>query len=571
LENVDFARVFDEIADLLEILEANPFRVRAYRMAARRVESWREPIAAVAERGAKALAEIPGIGEDLAAKIVELAGTGRLAFLEELRRKVPAGLAAMLRVPGLGPKRTRMLWKRLGVEDLDGLAKAARAGRLRELPGFGEKLAAKVLSGVRAVRASASRTKIVDADAYVASLLRHLEGARGTVAIEVAGSWRRRRETVGDLDVVAACREGSDLKERFLGNPDVAEVLATGPTRASVRLRSGLQVDLRTVSPESFGAALHYFTGSKAHNIAVRKIARGRGLKVNEYGVFRGARRVGGRTEREVFAAAGMAFVPPELREDRGEIEAARARKLPRLLAPEDIRGDLQMHSTWSDGEASVAAMAEACRARGYAYMAITDHGPTLRIARGLSPADFRKQYREVDRLNARLRGFRVLKSAEVEILPDGSLELRDDLLDAMDVVLASVHTSREMPRAAMTRRIVRALASGRVHVLAHPTGRLVNARAPYAVDLPEVFRAAAGEGVLLELNAHPDRLDLPDVDARAAKDAGCRFVISTDAHRPADLAFMRYGVDQARRAWLTKADVANTRPLREFLDLLRR
>jgi DNA polymerase (family 10) len=569
VENLEFARVFAEIADLLEIQEANPFRVRAYRNAARTLESLPESVESLLAAGEN-LAKLPGIGKDLAEKIAELSRTGKLKFLAELEKEVPASLLDIARIPGLGPKRTRQLWKELGVTTLARLERALKGGKVAKLKGFGKVMQQRIREGIDAVRAHAGRFKLAEADAYAGALLAHLKKAKGVVALEVAGSYRRRRETVGDLDILATGKRGCDVIDRFVAYEAVAEVLAEGRTKASVRLRSGLQVDLRLVDEKSYGAALYYFTGSKAHNIALRKLARARGLKINEYGVFKGERRRGGATEEEVSAAVDLPWIPPELREDRGEIDAARAGELPKLVELKHIRGDLQMHTYYTDGEASVEEMAEACRERGYEYLAITDHSRAVRVAGGLQPAAFRRQYREIDKVQKKLDGIRILKSAEIDILPDGKLDLPDKLLAEMDVVVVSVHSAFRLGKVAMTKRIVKALRHPRVHILAHPTGRLINEREPYAVDLEEVVKVAREEGVLLEINAHPDRLDLSDVHARLAKDSGARLVISTDAHHVGDLAFMRYGVDQARRAWLEKNDVANTLPLAKFLKALR-
>jgi len=571
MENLDVARAFDEIADLLEIKGANPFRVRAYRNAARVIGALPQSVASMLKDDGRALEELPGVGEDLANKIVELAGKGRLRFLDDLRKEVPRTLLDVLHVKGLGPKRTRKLWKDLRVKSLGDLEKVARRGRLADLEGFGAKTQAKVLEGIAELRARAGRVRLAEADTYALPLLEYLRGAKGLADLEIAGSYRRRRETVGDLDILATTAKGSDVMERFVHYPEVESVVARGRTKSSVRLRSGLQVDLRLVDRKSYGAALQYFTGSKAHNVKIRGLAQKRGLKINEYGVFRKDKLVAGRTEAEVYAAVKLPLIPPELREDRGEIEAAAEGKLPDLLEPGDIRGDLQMHTTRSDGRDKLEDMVKACRKRGYAYMAVTDHSPTVRIAGGLKPADFARQYAEIDRLQRRVKGIRILKSAEVEILEDGTLDLPDATLARMDVVLATVHTKMEMPRKEMTRRIVTALRNSPVQILGHPTGRLLNRREPYAVDMEEVVAVAREEGVLLELDSHPERMDLNDVHLRLARDAGAKVVISTDAHAVEDLEFMRYGVEQARRGWLSKADVANTLPLGRFLKLLRR
>ncbi len=570
MENIDYARAFTEIADLLELQGANPFRVRAYRNAARTIETLSQSIDSLLEDEEASLEDLPGIGKDLAAKILELHETGELQFLNELREEVPVSLIQIMRIPGLGPKRAKQLWDALDITSVDDLEETARNGRLLELPGFGETLQARVLKGIEQLKARVERFKLSEADTYAQPLLAYLKQVEGLVDLEIAGSYRRRVETVGDLDILATTAKGSPIMGRFVEYPAVAEVLAKGPTKSSVRLRSGLQVDLRLVPRESYGAALYYFTGSKAHNIAIRGIARERGLKVNEYGVFKGDRLICGATEEEVFASIDLPWIPPELREDRGEIQAAREGRLPKLVQLKDIRGDLQMHSRYSDGKPSVEELVEACRKRGYKYMAVTDHTPALAMS-GVKPSELKKQYREIDRLQQKYDDIRILKSAEVDILADGSLDLDDSLLELMDVVVISVHTRFNMSRAQMTERITRAMRHPKVNILAHPTGRLINRRDPYPVDIEEIVRVAREEGVMLELNAQPERLDLRDIYVQMAKEAGAMIVISTDAHRINELDYMRYGVDQARRGWLDRGDVANTRTLKQFLKLLKK
>lgn len=566
VENAEVARLLRETADLLDLSGANPFRIRAYRNAARVVEELPRPAAAIAEAELDAL---PGIGEDLAGKIHEAATTGRLRALAALERKVPAGLAALLQVQGLGPKRVRELHRRLRVRTLEDLAAAIAKGRVRRLKGFGIRSEEKLRQALAARPAGAPRVLRAVAAQYGGSLLTYLRRVRGVDRAELAGSYRRCRETVGDLDILVIATDAARVVDRFTAYPGAAEVLAAGPTRAAIRLRSGLQVDLRVLDGASYGAGLYYFTGSKAHNVAVRRRAQEMGLKVNEYGVFRGARRIAGRTETEVARAVGLPLIPPELREDQGEIEAALAGTLPGLVRLEDLRGDLQMHTTASDGRDSLEAMAEAARARGYAYMAVTDHSPAVRVAGGLDRAGFRRQWRRIDRLNASFRGFSILKGAEVDILADGSLDLDDDTLAELDIVLVSLHSRLDLPAREQTRRVVRALRHASVDILAHPTGRLIGRRPPAAFDLRQVVRAAVEHGVMLEVNAQPDRLDLDDAACRLAADLGATFTISTDAHSAGDLDLMRWGVDQARRGWLSADRVANARPLPALRRLL--
>lgn len=546
--------------------------MRAYRNAARVVADLPESVESMLASG-RDLAELPGIGRDLAGKIAEIARTGRLGLLDEVAARTPPGLTELAALPGLGPKRARALHDELGITTLEGLAEAARAGAVRGLRGFGRLTEERILEALGALgrRAPAEqRIPLAAAERAAAPLVEHLRAARGLTALAVAGSFRRRRETVRDLDLVAACREGSDVIDRLVAFPGVEEVLARGTTRSTVRLASGLQVDLRVVPEESLGAALHYFTGSKAHNIATRRLAIERGLKLNEYGVFRDGRYVAGRTEEEVYRAVGLPYIPPELRESRGEIEAAQAGDLPLLVEEGDIVGDLHAHTTASDGASSLREMAEAARARGYEYLAVTDHARRRDAAQGRT-GWLARQMEEIDRLNAELDGIVLLKSAEVDILADGSLALPDALLERLDLAVCAIHSSLALPRERQTARVLRAMESPYLSILAHPTGRKIGRRKPSELDMERVLEAARERGCVVELNAQPARLDLDDVHCRMAKEMGVRVAISTDAHRAAELGLMRFGVDQARRGWLERDDVVNTLPLEELMALLRR
>jgi DNA polymerase (family 10) len=569
MENIEVAKAFDEVADLLDIQGANPFRVRAYRNAARTIGTLGTSVESMLAKNGHTLEELPGIGADLAGKIADLCRTGKLPLLGELTKKTPESLVTLLRLPGVGPKRARLIYTKLGVRTLSQLEKAARAGKLSELPGLGEATEQAILKGIAQDRVHQARVPIALAEAYVHPIIEALRATPGTHQVEIAGSLRRRAETVGDVDILVSADSESDVADRFVGDAAVQRVLAHGPTRCSVVLRSGLQVDLRIVPEESFGAALHYFTGSKAHNIAVRTLGVKRHLKINEYGIFRGHRRVAGREEAEVFRAVGLPWIPPELREHRGELEAARARRLPHLVTVDDIRGDLQMHTTYTDGKHTLAEMARACAARGYEYIAFTDHTKAVRVAGGLTRAGFRRQFREIEKVQKTLDRLTILKGAEVDILDDGSLDLDAGTLAELDVVVVSVHSRFNMAKAAMTRRIVRALQHPRVHILGHPTGRLIGKRDPYAIDMAAVVKAARDHGVMLEINAQPERLDLDDLQATMARESGVQLVISTDAHRIEELDAMRYGVDQARRGWCEAKDIANTLRLDAFMKLL--
>jgi DNA polymerase (family 10) len=569
LENIQIAKTFEEVADLLEIQGANPFRVRAYRTAARTIGTLGAPVETMLKNDAHALEELPGIGADLAGKICRMCRTGELPLLTQLARKTPESLVAMLRIPGVGPKRAELIYKKLHVKTLAQLEKAARAGRLSELRGMGKTIEQSILRGIDQDKAHVGRVPLADAEAYVRPLVERLRAAPGVEELEVAGSLRRRSETVGDVDILVASSQAPAVAEAFLGYDDVRQVLARGETKCSVALRSGLQVDLRIVPRSSYGAALHYFTGSKPHNIAVRLLGVKRHLKINEYGIFRGSRQIGGRTEHEVFEAVGLPWIPPELRENHGEIEAAREGRLPTLVELADIRGDLQMHTDATDGKDTLAGMVAACAARGYEYIAVTDHTKAVRVAGGLTKSGFHRQSRAIDAIRRRVSKPVVLKGAEVDILDDGSLDLDDETLAEFDIVIVSVHSRFDMPKAEMTRRIVRALQHPRVHILGHPTGRLIGKREPYPLEMPDIIKAARDYGVMLEINAQPDRLDLNDLHVQMAREAGVRLVINTDAHRIQELECMRYGVDQARRGWCEAKDVANTYSLRAFRKLL--
>ncbi|VTZ25062.1 DNA polymerase type-X / 3'-5' exodeoxyribonuclease [Methylocella tundrae] len=512
---------------------------------------------------------MPGIGKDLAGKIAAIVTTGKFDLLESLKDELPGDLGEIAALPGLGPKRVKLLYDKLGVRSIEDLYRAAKAGRLRELRGFGPKSEAKLLAAL-AKPPSQKRFKLAMAEAEAEALVSFLRPGLDKARVVVAGSYRRRRDTVGDLDILVAAHRNAAVGDRLSKYENVANVLAHGPTRTTVVLRSGLQVDLRVVPEQSYGAALMYFTGSKAHNIARRALANERGWKLNEYGLFDGERRIAGATEEDVYGKLDLAFVPLELREDRGEVVLAKKKRLPKLVSLSDIRGDLHVHSEWSDGTVPIADMAAAARERGYAYMAITDHSQRVTIAHGLDPARLSRQIDEVDRLNDELEGFVVLKGVEVDILADGRLDLPDKILSRLDVVVAAVHYKFDLSRQSQTERIIRAMDNRNMSILAHPTGRLIGEREPYDVDMERVIAAARERGCHLEVNAEPERLDLTDVHAQAAKSMGVKVAISTDAHTTAALGYMRFGVDQARRGWLESGDVINTRPLGELKKLLK-
>jgi DNA polymerase (family 10) len=560
VHNADIARCFDEIADLLELSDENPFRVRAYRNAARIVGELTLDVAQALGEG-RELPKLPGIGPDLQGKMREIAAGGTCKLLEQLRRRFPPGITELLALPGLGPKRVRALHsKRIG--SLAELERAARAGRLRGIAGFGEKTERRVLEAAGAHRSKARRFRLADAAQYAEPYAKYLGGV-------VAGSYRRMKETVGDLDFVLCTDKPAPAIARFVRYGEVKEILAQGTTQARVVLQCGLQCDLRVVPRESLGAALHYFTGSKAHNIALRRLGLERGLKINEYGVWRRARRIAGETEESVYAAVGLPYIAPELREEAGELEAARRGELPRLIELADLRGDLHAHTKATDGRNTLREMALAAGARGLEYLAITEHSRRVAMAHGLDPRRLARQADEIERLNALLQGITLLKGIEVDILEDGALDLPQAVLAKLDLVVGAVHSKLGLPRARQTERILAALDNPHFTILAHPTGRLINERAAYDVDMLAIVRKARRRGIALELNAHPDRLDLTDVHCRMAKDEGVLVAISSDAHSTDGLDMLRYGLGQARRGWLEKKDVLNARALGELRRLI--
>ena len=568
--NSDVAEIFNRVADLLEIEGANEFRVRAYRNAARTISTLSDNVADRVKEG-EDLTEMEGIGEDLAAKIEEIVKTGDLKQLEEIEQRTPPALAEMLDIAGLGPKRVQKLYKVLDITSMEELRQAAEAHRIRELEGLGETIEQKVLDDLEAMDQHEERTRLDVAEERVEPLVAYLEEIEGVQQVAVAGSYRRHKETVGDLDILATGSEGEQIINHFVNYEDVKTILSQGETRSSVELRTGLQVDLRVVAEDSYGAALLYFTGSKAHNIALRNMALDQDLKINEYGVYQGEERIAGKTEKEIYDLFDLPVFEPELREDRGEIEAAARGTLPDLITLEDIRGDLQMHTQASDGHDTLKEMAQAARDLGYEYIAITDHSARVAVTQGLDADSLSRRIDEIDQLSEEMEELRILKGIEVDILEDGSLDLPDESLANLDVVIAAVHVKFDLPREKQTERIIRAMDNPHVHILAHPTGRIIGDRQPYALDMERLMEAAQERGCVLEVNAHPDRLDLNDIHCKMAKELGVKIAISTDAHRVNHLRMMRYGIGQARRGWLEPKDVVNTRSWSDLADILKR
>jgi len=570
VHNADIAAIFEEIADLLEILNENPFRIRAYRNAARQVEGMGVPLADLVAKG-EDLTELPGIGDDLSAKIEEIVKTGKCQALVKLRKQLPPTITELLKIPGLGPRRVRTLHDQLKVKSVAQLAKAAKAGLIRALEGFGAKTENTILEALAAHATGTKRYKLAIAGQYAEPLCATLAKVKGVRQAVIAGSYRRGRETVGDLDLLVTATDAAAVMQRFITYDEVAKVVSKGTTRSTVVLKCGLQVDLRVVEPESYGAALQYFTGSKTHNVEIRKRAQAKKLKINEYGVFRGETRIAGDSEESVYKSVGLPWIPPELRENRGEIEAALRKKLPRLVERGDLRGDLHAHTRATDGHNSLKEMAEAARERDLEYLAITEHSRRLTVAHGLDVKRLRQQMEEIDRLNQTLKGIVLLKGIEVDILEDGSLDLPDDVLGELDLVIGAVHSNFKLSRAKQTRRILKAMDHPHFTILAHPSGRLIGSREPYDVDMLRIIRHARGRGCYLELNAHPERLDLLDVHCQLAKEEGVKVAISSDAHATGDFDYLDFGIRQARRGWLERSDVLNAGRLAELRALLRR
>jgi DNA polymerase (family X) len=570
MQNIEVARIFEEVADLLEIQSANPFRVRAYRNAARTIGDLAEPVSSILADTSRSLEEIGGIGKDLAGKIKTIVESGSLPQLEELRKEVPHGVREMLRIPGLGPKKAGALFKELHLTTLDMLKAAAESGQVAELKGFGKKTAQAILEGLANLEQAGQRVYLSEAKALADAIVADLRRVPGVKQVEAAGSLRRRRETVGDLDVLATAADSSAAMDALAAHPLVEKVLARGDTKQRVRLRSGLELDLRVVPEDSYGAALQYFTGSKPHNIVMRRRAQERGLKINEYGVFRGEKAVAGRTEEELYQAVDLPWIPPELREDRGEFDLAQLGKLPRLIEAADIRGDLHMHTTASDGAATIREMAEAAKARGLAYIAITDHSKRVSMANGLDEKRLRAHWKAIEKVRREVTGIEILRGVECDILEDATLDLPDDVLAEADWVVAVLHYGLKQPREQIMKRLMTAIRSPSVSVLGHLTGRMIGKRPPADLDLPLVLKAAADHGVMIEINAHPSRLDIDDTGAAMARDLGIPIVISTDAHSVVGFDVLQYGIYQARRAGLEAKDVANTKPWPQFKKLLR-
>ncbi|KAF0146006.1 MAG: DNA polymerase (family X) [Nitrospirae bacterium] len=569
MKNQEIADIFNEIADLLEIKGENPFRIRAYRRAGQNIEALAKDVTALS---GDELLDIPGIGHDLAEKIQEYIKTGRIKSLEDIKEEVPGGLAALLSVPGLGPKTAKLLYEKLKIKNVDELEKLAREHKVSGLPGIKEKTEENILRGIEMLKRGKERQPLGRVLPIASEIVEQLGKATHVEKINIAGSLRRMKDTVKDIDILATSKNPHDVMKAFVHLPHVKEILMHGPTKSSIVIKQGLQVDLRVVEDESYGAALAYFTGSKEHNIRLREMAVKKGLKINEYGIFREKdnKKLGGKDEEDTYRILGLQYVFPELREDRGEIEAAQKNALPHLVEPGDIKGDLHVHTRQSDGSHTLEELIDAARGRGYEYIAITDHSKGLGIARGLSEERLMEEKKEVDSLNKKLRGFKLLMGIEVDIKSDGRMDFDDDILSKMDIVVASIHSGFRQPEEQLTKRIVSAMKNPYVSIIAHPTGRLIGERDAYEIDMEQVLTMASKTGTALEINAYPLRLDLSDVYVKQAKELGVKFAISTDTHVITQFDFMHYGVSIARRGWLEKKDVLNTLKYEQLMKALK-
>ncbi|NCO67560.1 MAG: DNA polymerase III [Nitrospirae bacterium CG_4_9_14_3_um_filter_41_27] len=570
MKNQEIAEVFNDIADLLEIKGENPFRIRAYRRAALNIEGL---VRNVAETTKDELIKISGIGQDLAGKIEEYVKTGRLQFYEDLKKEVPEGLSLLLSVPSLGPKTAKLLFERLKVKDIGTLEKLAREHKLSGLPGIKEKTEENILKGIEMLKRGIERQPLGKVLPVAKDILQHLKNKAPVKNLSIAGSIRRWKDTIKDIDVLATSQDPKAVMNAFVHLPHVKDILMHGPTKSSVIIHEGLQVDLRVVEEDSFGAALAYFTGSKAHNIRLREMAVKSGLKINEYGIFRekDEKKLGGEKEEDIYRILGLPYIPPELREDSGEIEAAIEGRLPKLVELRDIKGDLHVHSKWSDGSHDFEELIDEAKKRGYEYIAITDHSKGLGIARGLSAERLMEEKKEIDAINKRLKGFRLIVGTEVDIRSSGEIDFPDEILKKMDIVVASIHSGFRQDKEQITKRLVSAIRNPYVSIIAHPTGRLIGERDPYDVDMNEVFKVAKETGTAIEINAYPLRLDLSDIYVKIAREMGVRVVISTDTHVANQFDYMGYGVSIARRGWLEKKDVLNTLSYNLLIKALRK
>lgn len=570
VKNTEIANIFDKLADLLELEGKNPFRVRAYRNAAVTVENLSQDLGEAVKKG-EDLTKLPAIGPDLEQKIYDIVNNKEIELLKRLEEKNPIDLTNLTRIQGLGPRKIKKLYDVLGVRNLDELASAAEQKKIRNVQGFSVKAEEHILDEVKKINERYNRIKISTAEQYALPIIEYLRKNRSIQQIEIAGSYRRRQETIGDIDILVTCEDIISVITDFVNYDEVDEVLSRGDTRASVILKSGLQVDLRVLLQKSYGAALLYFTGSKAHNIVIRRLAKHRDWKVNEYGLFSADDFLAGETEAEIYEKLGLPYIEPELRENRGEFEAAEEGKLPKLIKLSDIKGDLHSHTVLTDGKNTLEEMAKTAQKLGYKYIANTEHSKRVTVAGGLDAEQVIENIKRIDKLNEKFDNFTILKGIEVDILEDGTLDLPDDVLKELDVVLGAIHYRFNLSREKQTERILKAMDNPYFNILAHPTGRLINEREPYDIDLEKIMQKAKENNCILEINAQPSRLDLNDIHSRAAKEMGVKLVISTDAHSTSQFDFMRYGIGQARRGWIEKKNVINTRNIDELKKLIKR
>ena len=588
MDNQKIAEIFQEMGDMLEIQGANRFRVLAYQKAARTIADLPRELNDIYRKDPGKLEELPGIGKDLAGKIVELLKTGKCRAHQDMLKTFDRGLLEILRVRGVGPKKVQLFYSKLGIDSIVKLKKAAAHGQLRDLPGMGEKSESEVLKALGEYAMHQERMLLAVALHTAEKIVEYMKKCKFVRRVEYAGSLRRMKDTVGDIDVLAAAKnpekDHAKIMDFFLKYPEVKDVIARGETKSAVILKNGVQSDLRVLDEKIYGAALHYFTGSKAHNVMVRDRAKKMGMKLNEYGIFKvtrgGEKLIGGRTEEEVFKIVGLPYIPPELREDRGEIEAGSKHKLPDLIELKDLRGDLHVHSRWSDGTQEIEEIARGYREAGFEYIVMSDHSPAVAVAHGLTSERFKMQWDEIDEINADFekeakrsagllksaRTFKIFKGVECDILPDGRMDLPDSILKKMDIVIASVHSRFNMSEKEMTERVLNAFKNPYVKIFGHPSGRLINRREPYHIDMEKIIDAAVHRGIALEINSQPDRLDLQDYYCKMARDRGAKFVVNSDGHNTSQMDFLRYGMAVARRGWLTKGDVINTKSLKDLM-----
>jgi DNA polymerase (family 10) len=570
MKNQLVAEIFYRIADLLEIMGDIPFKSRAYRRAAQTIENLDEDIEDFVKE--ERLHDIPGVGEGLAKKIHEIVETGGLDYFEKLKKEIPGSLATLVSIPGVGPKKASVLYKKMGISTVKKLKEACEQGRLRDLDGFGEITERNIIRGIQMLEKASGRVLLNVAYEDGNKYLEYLKKNKKILDVDIAGSLRRMKETIGDLDLLASSKHPEEVMEYFVGYTDVKNVLLKGATKTSVVLDDGIQVDLRVVKPESYGAALQYFTGSKEHNVKLRGIAIRKGYKLSEYGVFKKDtdKYVVGKSEKEVYNKLGLTYIAPELRENRGEIEAAKKNRLPKLIGYDDLKGDFHVHSNWSDGSESIKDIAVFAKKQGFSFVGVADHSQSLKIAFGLSEKEISKKFKEIDKINNKFSRFRVLAGTECDIKADGALDYSDKILKKFDFVCAAVHSRFKMSRDEMTKRLVKAMENEYVDILAHPTCRLIGRREPIELDMDKIIDAAKDTDTFLEINAFPDRLDLNDVYIRVAKERGVCFTIGTDAHSLEHFRYMRFGIATARRGWLEKKDVLNTYSIKEIEKTLK-